>query len=61
MIFNDEDNYRQWIALVLEEQKQLAKARAIAEKAAFNDLPPNEQRTYVMLALQALKETEQAS
>ena len=58
MTFHDEQDYRQWIALVLAEQHKLIKAREIAEKAAFADLPPNEQRTYVMLALQAIKETE---
>lgn len=49
------------MALVLAEQQQLAKAREIAEKAAFLDLPPNEQRTYVMHAVAVLKEQEKAS
>lgn len=58
MIFHDEQDYRAWMALVLAEQQQLAKAREIAEKAAFDDLPPNEQRTYIMHAVTVLKELE---
>lgn len=56
MIFHDEQDYREWMALVLAEQQQLIKAREIAEKAAFNDLPPEEQITYVQHALTVLKE-----
>lgn len=56
--FADKRDYAQWLALVLAEQQQLAKARAIAEKAAFADLPPNEQRQYISFALEALKEKE---
>ena len=59
--FGSDEDYRQWLALVLAEQVQLAKARAIAEKAAFADLPPNEQKTYIRLALQAIKEMETPS
>lgn len=61
MTFHDEQDYRQWIALVLAEQQKLVRAREIAEKAAFDDLPPNEQRRYLMFAVQAMKETEQTS
>lgn len=53
--FSEYSDYTLWLALVLDKQRQMVKARAIAEKAAFADLPANEQRTYVMLALEALK------
>ena len=56
--FADPKDYEQWLALVLAEQRQLAKARVIAEKAAFDDLPPNEQRTYIAHAVTVLKELE---
>lgn len=61
MTFHDEQDYRAWMALVLAEQQQLQKARAIAEKAAFADLPPEEQRVYIQLAVQTLKEMEHKS
>lgn len=57
----DERDQHAWLALVLDKQRQLLKARAIAEKAAFDDLPPNEQRTYLAYALDALKEMDKAS
>lgn len=58
MTFQNEQDYRQWLALVLAAQQQLLRAREIAEKAAFADLPPEEQRRYIAFAVQALKEKE---
>ena len=52
--FSEYSDYEKWIALVLDKQRQLIKAREIAEKAAFADLPQNAQRTYIAFALDAL-------
>lgn len=56
--FSEYENYELWLALVLDKQRQLIKARAIAEQAAFADLPPNEQRVYIAHALEAMKAKE---
>ncbi len=57
MFTTDQQAYREWMALIREEQ-QLIKARVIAEKAAFDDMEPEDQRFYIANAVAALKEME---
>lgn len=59
--YADTRKYDEMMALVLAEQREWLKARALAEKAAFDDLPPEEQRQYITCALAALKAKEFAS
>ena len=59
--FGGEEDYRAWTALMLAEQQEMVKAKAIAAQAAFDDLPSQEQQVYISMALSALKGKEFAS
>ena len=58
MIFRDEEVNRMWVAIATAKRQQLLKALAVAQEAAWGDLPRNEQERYLQMALKAVKEEE---
>lgn len=55
MFTTDERTYQEWLALTLDEQHILHRAKQAAKEAAFRDLPRNEQMWYLAFAVDALK------
>lgn len=58
MYTTSELDYRIWMSLIAAKQSQFAKAREMAMRVAWDDLPRNEQQRYLTWALDGVKAEE---